>query len=246
MTAAPARILVTGLYGLRDLVLALPRLAALRTQHPDAHITMIAPVAARDLLLRLRLADAVTLLDDRRAIAVAFWSWWQHLCKRFDRVLSPRDLPAPAPVNWAPVLGQDVSFLLPPSPYILMSLPEGWPVLRAAAFVRKLDKEGLRVVLVNANGAASQRLRTAAPDVHDLVGRIDLSDLPSVAAGAVAMMGGRDGMTALAALAGTRTVILGVGDDPAIDLLPHDHTLWVQSDDLADVSVSDMIKAVMP
>lgn len=246
MAGTPLHILVTGLYSLRALVLAVPRLAALRAAHPAARITVIAPVAARDLLLRLRLADEVRLLDDRRAVAVALWSWWQHLCKRFDLVLAPSALPAPVAVDWSPLATRDMSFLLPPAPYVVLSLPDGWPVLRAAALARKLEQDNLRVVLVAASPAMQRRLCLAAPGVVDLAGRLDLSDLPAITAGAVAMLGGCDGVTALASLAGTRTVILCTGDDPAVDVLPHGHTVWVQSNDLADVSVSDMIGVVVP
>ena len=81
------KFLLTGIYGLRDVVLALPRLSALRAQNPDANITIVAPAGARDLLLRLKLVDHVRVLDDRSVMSVLFWGWWQRLRGSFDRVI---------------------------------------------------------------------------------------------------------------------------------------------------------------
>lgn len=241
-----ARLLVTGLYGLRDIVLALPQLAALRAENPTATMTMIAPLAARDLVLRLRLVNDVHLLDARSAVAVMLWSWWKRISGAFDRMINGAALDAAVAVEWER-LARDMSFMLPPKPYVLFSLPDQLPVLRAAAFVRKLDVMGYHTVLVGiSDTSALARLRQAAPQARDLVGRVDLSDMPALAAGAAGVVGGRDGMTALAALSGARTVILTQGEDDALSRLPVDNTVWLQSDDVSYIAVGDMIKAVLP
>lgn len=239
-------LLITGLYGLRDIVLALPRLAALRAQYPDAKIAMVAPASARDLLLRLRVVDHVRVLDDHSVFSVLLSGWWDRLRGAFDRIIHAATLAERAPVTWDR-LARDLSFVAPPQPYVLFALPDGLPTLRAAALLRKLEVSGVHAALVGfADTPQLARLRTAAPDLRDLVGRVDLSDIPALAAGAMAMIGGRDGMTALAALSGARTLVLTQGADDAVDVLPAANTVWLQSDDLSYIGVGDMIKAVMP
>ncbi len=239
-------VLITGLYGLRDIVLALPRLASLRAQYPDAKITMIAPSSARDLLLRLRVADTVRVLDDRSVMSVLAWGWWSRLRGAFDRVIHAAQLRESAPPAWDKI-ARDVSFIAPPAPYVLLALPEHLPVLRAAALLRKLEVMGIHSALVGLRDTpALDRLLKAAPDVRDLVGRVDLSDIPVLAAGAAAVIGGRDAMTALAALSGARTLILTQGEDEAVGQLPAANTVWLQSDDLSYLAVGDIIKAAIP
>lgn len=240
------RFLITGIYDARDVVLALPRLAALRADNKGAHLTMIAPVAARDLLLRLRLVDVVRVLDDQSLLSLLFSSWWQRLTGTFDRIIDGAALDKTLSVDWHQ-LDRDMSFMLPPQPYILFALPDGLPPLRAAAVLRKCEMRGYHTALIGLrNTPALDRLHAAAPNARDLVGRIDLSDIPALAAGATCVIGGRDGMTALAALTGVRSLIVTPGEDDAVAVLPVGNTVWLQSDDLSYLAVGDIIKAILP
>ena len=239
-------LLITGIYGLRDIVLSLPRLAALRADNLDAKITMIAPSVARDLLLRLRLINDVWLLDDHSVWSVVLRGWFKRLTGAFDRVIGGVTLTETVPVTWSKI-ARDVSFVAPPKPYVLFALPDHLPVLRAAAFLRKLEVMGYHAAIIGVrNTPELDRLHKAAPGARDLVGRVDLSDIPALAADAIGTVGGRDSMTTLAALSGARTVILTQGDDDAVGQLPVENTVWLQSDDLSYIAVGDMIKAVMP
>ncbi len=244
-TRAP-HLLITGIYGLRDIVLSLPRLTALRTSNPDAKITMAAPALARDLLLRLRVVNDVWLLDERSVFSVVLRGWFKRLTGVFDRVVNGAALADSTAVAWAK-LARDVSFVAPPVPYVLFALPDHLPVLRAAAFLRKLEMLGYHAALLGLRDTPElDRLHKAAPAARNLAGRVDLSDVPALAAGAVAVVGGRDAMTTLAALWGARTVIVTQGADDALDQLPVDNTVWLQSDDLSYLAVGDIIKAVLP
>lgn len=246
VSSPASRLLITGVYGLRDIVLSLPQLAALRAQHPHARITMVAPALARDLLLRLRVANDIWVLDDRSMWSVLLRGWWRRLTGAFDRVVNGATLADVAPVAWDKI-ARDMSFIAPPQPYVLFSLPDHLPALRAAAFVRKLEMTGYHTALIGVrNTAELDRLHKAAPSARDLVGRVDISDVPALAAGAVGVVGGCDAMTTLAALSGARTVIITQGADDAVGKLPVENTIWLQSDDVSYIAVGDMIKAVLP
>lgn len=241
--AAAPDIFLTGFDDARDVVLALPRLSALRAQCPQARITVCAPLETRDLLQRLRLADAV--VPDAARSAVARWA--QNMWRRLRggmRVLSVARLEAAAPVDWQRLM-RDVSFAAPAPPYVLLALPEGLPVLRAAAVLRKLQMQGYHTAVIGVHASAAlDRLCKAVPDAHDLVGFFDLADAVPLALAAVAVIGGCDPMTTLAALAGARTLVLTQGEDEALSALPAATTRWLQSDDLSYVGVNDILTAV--
>lgn len=243
MAERAQRLLVTGLYDLRSCVLALPRLTALRAVSPHHHITVIAPHAARDLLLRLRVADQVQVIA-QSALATIIWTLWQKILRRFDAVVDAAQLREGITPDWKKA-ARDLSSILPAPPFVVLSLIDGWPAVRMAALARKLDVQGYKVVLLGVSRTpAHDRLLKAAPVLIDLTGSVDLADVPVIAHGAHATIGGRDGVATLAALSGARTVILSQGTDVAIDTLPHATTTWIQSDDIGDVSVGDVMKAV--
>ena len=243
MAERAQRLLVTGLYDLRGCVLALPRLTALRAVSPNHHITIIAPHAARDLLLRLRVADQVQVMTGS-GIATIAWTLWQKVLRRFDAVLDAAQLREGVAPDWKKT-ARDLSSILPAVPFVALTLIDGWPAVRMAALARKLDVQGYKVALLGiARTPAHDRLLKAAPVLIDLTGSVDLADVPVIAHAAHATLGGCDGMTTLASMCGARTVILAQGVDAAMDELPHATTTWIQSDDIGDVSVGDVMQAV--
>lgn len=130
----------------------------------------------------------------------------------------------PAPnVSWAEA---DLGRFDLPDRYVFMApgaaagRPEKrWPLDRFAELVRRLDRRGLRSVLI---GGADERplhdeLRAQAGTGTSLAGRTDLTDLAALARGAVAAVGNDSGPMHVASVAGCPTVVLYSGaSDPTL------------------------------
>lgn len=239
-------ILITGIDDIRAAVLALPRLAAFRAEHATSRIVTSAPLAVRDVLTRLRLIDQVRVSDGQSRITQVLWLFWQRLTGMFARIVDVNHIAGTGDVDWSK-LQRDVSFRAPPQPYVLLGLADGFPALRAAAVLRKLQMLDYNVGVIGLrNSVDLDRVCQSVPDAHDLVGHFDLADIVPLAANAAAVIGGGDGLCELAALSGARTVILTTDQDSAIDILPAQNTIWLQSADLSYIGVNDILAAAVP
>lgn len=247
MTGDVRRILVTGLNSVRDVVLALPRLAGLRAAEPQAQLTVRLPGAAIDLVQRLKLANNVWRQEAHNPFIWAWRAWRGGFSQTIDigRQTSEKDLWAHVPMR---LLRDDLAFLLPKEKFIVLAPPRRLPAVRLASFAKRLAVEGYALLLVGGEVDATwwQAFLKAAPQCRDLTGPIGLPEAVSLARHCDAWLGGGDAMTLLVALSGARTVILSEGEDPARDLLPAGQTTWVQSDDLSQLSIGDLMGAVLP
>lgn len=235
------RLLVTGLTDLRTLVLALPKLAAVRSVY-DGHITVATCFEGVDLVERLKVADKGLWQPSR-----TWLGWWlQKLCRGFNDMINGRKLTAAGALSFANVASIDTSFVAPASPYAFLIAPQGWPDLRMASLARKWILDGYGVIFLADNMPADARRRViaACPEARDLTGIVSLAEVVPLAQRAAAVVGGRDGVSYLAALAGARIVIITQARDKAAEaVLPPHSTVWLIGEDMPDIGVSDVLKA---
>jgi ADP-heptose:LPS heptosyltransferase len=107
----------------------------------------------------------------------------------------------------------DVSPLVLPGPYVVVhpgaSAPSRrWPAPLAAAAVRALTEDGLRVIVTGSTAEQSLTAEVAGTDGLDLGGSLELPQLASVLAGASVVIAGNTGPAHLAAAVGTPVVSL--------------------------------------
>ncbi len=175
--------------------------------------------------------------------------WRQmHAFERHKAVLKLAGIDVPLPdVSW---MASDISFFEPPKPYVLLvpgSAPQHpqkrWPALRYGALAHKLNLQGYNVAVLGtkAEAEAIDRIKKTCPSIHDLSGRTSLYDVAALARGAAAAIGNDTGPTHLVSLAGCPTVVLFSGASDPARSAPLGDVGIIQSDDLNDVQVSDVM-----
>lgn len=182
-------------------------------------------------------------------------AWRQmHAFERHKAMLAQLGMQVALPdIAW---MKTDVSFLAPPAPYVLL-IPgcaprhpyKRWPAAKFAALALKLQHQGYHVALIGtaAEQEAIGKIKAIAPACHDLSGRTSLYDIAALAMGAAAAVGNDTGPSHLAALAGCPLVALFSGvTDPARSAPVGSDVTVIQSEDIADISVNDVLQALHP
>ncbi|MBW7910659.1 MAG: glycosyltransferase family 9 protein [Alphaproteobacteria bacterium] len=182
-------------------------------------------------------------------------AWRQmHAFARHKTMLAALGLDVAIPdIGW---MKTDVSLLAPQSPYVLLvpgCAPQHpykrWPAVKYAALAMKLQRQGYHVALLGtaAEHEAIAKIKSAAPECIDLSGRTSLYDIASLAFGAAGAVGNDTGPSHLIALAGCPIVALFSGvTDPALSAPTGAAVTVIQSEDIADISVDDVMKALHP
>jgi ADP-heptose:LPS heptosyltransferase len=141
-----------------------------------------------------------------------------------------------------------------PTPYALLAPgaspthPEKrWPAPRYAELAARLQAMGVTPVVVG--GAQeiplSETIARTAPSSVSLAGRTTLVDLAALGAGAAVVVGNDTGPTHLIAFSGAPAVVLfSSASNPALCAPRSDRVTVLQKDDLADLSVDAVTKAV--
>lgn len=181
--------------------------------------------------------------------------WRQmHAFERHKVMLARHGIDVTLPdIGW---MQTDVSLLAPQKSYVLL-IPgcapqhpyKRWPAAKFAALALKLQHQGFEVCLIGtaAEQEAIAKISRIAPECRDLSGRTSLYDIATLAAGAAAAVGNDTGPSHLAALAGCPVVALFSGvTDPALSAPVGAAVTVIQSDDIADISVEDVMKALRP
>lgn len=182
-------------------------------------------------------------------------AWRQmHAFTRHKTMLARLGIDVTVPdMRW---MQTDVSLLAPKGPYVLLfpgCAPQHpykrWPAAKFAALALKLQHQGYEVCLIGtaAEQDAIAKIKSIAPDCRDLAGRTSLYDIATLAAGAAAAVGNDTGPSHLAALSGCPVVVLFSGvTDPALSAPVGDAVTVIQSEDIADISVDDVLKQLRP
>lgn len=180
-------------------------------------------------------------------------AWRQmHAFDRHKAMLAQQGIDVSLPdLGW---MHTDVSLLVPPAPYVLLvpgCAPQHpykrWPAAKFAALALKLQHQGYTVCLIGtaAEHDAISRIKAVAPACHDLSGRTSFYDIATLAAGAAGAVGNDTGPTHLIALDGCPVVALFSGvTDPALSAPVGGAVTVIQAEDIADISVADVIQAL--
>jgi ADP-heptose:LPS heptosyltransferase len=121
-----------------------------------------------------------------------------------------------------------------------------WPVAGFAELARDLEQLGVTPVVIGGPQEAElgQAIAKAAPSTVVAAGRTKLVDLAALGARAALVVGNDTGPTYLAALAGAPSLILfSAESDPALCAPRSERITVMQSEDLADLSATLVIKA---
>jgi len=163
----------------------------------------------------------------------------------------------------AAVPAPDLSFLAPdgagfavPAPHALL-VPGGaahrpakrWPAARYAALARALGARGITPVLLGGPGetALARAIVAAAPDIVDLTGQTDFSDIAALARGARLAIGNDTGPMHLIAAAGCPTLVLfSAASDPALCAPRGPNVVILRRDDLAALAVDAVLAGAAP
>lgn len=150
----------------------------------------------------------------------------------------------------------DVSLIMPPKPYILLvpgSAPtrpdKRWSAKRYGALAIKLTRAGFHVAALGTAAEAEviDILRRICPAVIDLSGQTSLYDIAALAQSASAAVGNDTGPLHLVALRGCPVVALfGPASRPEESAPVGDSVVVIQSNDLNDISVDDIMKQLKP
>ncbi|MGZ3314437.1 MAG: glycosyltransferase family 9 protein [Caulobacteraceae bacterium] len=121
-----------------------------------------------------------------------------------------------------------------------------WPVRGFAELARSLEEMGVTPVVIGGPQEAElgAEIARAAPSTVIAAGRTRLVDLAALGARAALLVGNDSGPTYLAAFAGVPTLILFSADsDPALCAPRSGRIQVMQSEDLADLPATQVIKA---
>ncbi len=121
-----------------------------------------------------------------------------------------------------------------------------WPVQGFADLARALEQLGVTPVVIGGPQEAElgQAIAKAAPSTVVAAGRTKLVDLAALGGRAALLVGNDTGPAYLAALAGAPSLILFSADsDPALCAPRSERIAVLQSDDLADLPATQVIKA---
>lgn len=151
----------------------------------------------------------------------------------------------PPDTGW---LQSDVSLFGLRKPYVLLLPgPEagGWPSVRYAAAALKLIREGYDVALLGTDAEAARlaKIHRGAAEAKDIGGRTSFYDIASLARDAAGVIGAQSGAVQLAALVGAPVVaFLQSHENPETDAPYGTAVTVIQADDMADVTVEDVLK----
>lgn len=153
----------------------------------------------------------------------------------------------PPDTGW---LLNDVSFFGLQKPYVLL-LPgqDGWPAVRYAATAMKLIRDGYDVALLGTDAEAMRisKIERGAPGVKNLCGRTSFYDIAGLARDAAGVIGAQSGAVHLAGLLGAPVVAFLQGhENPETDAPQGTAVTVIQADDMADVTVEDVLKNLRP
>jgi ADP-heptose:LPS heptosyltransferase len=161
-------------------------------------------------------------------------------------------LAPPPDLSWAEV-GLAQRFALP-ARYALLapgaspSHPrKRWPTANYAGLAQRLERMAVTPVVIGgaAETALAQIIAHEAPSTVDLTGRTSLEDLAALGAGAALVVGNDTGPTHLTVFAGAPAVVLfSSASNSALCAPRSDRITVLQKDDLADLSVDAVTKAV--
>jgi ADP-heptose:LPS heptosyltransferase len=121
-----------------------------------------------------------------------------------------------------------------------------WRVQGFAELAKALEQMGVTPVVIGGPQEAGLggEIAKAAPTTIIAAGRTELVDLAALGARAALLVGNDSGPTYLAAFAGAPTLILFSADsDPALCAPRSERITVMQSEDLADLPASHVIKA---
>jgi ADP-heptose:LPS heptosyltransferase len=182
-------------------------------------------------------------------------AWRQmHAFARHKAMLAELGLEARMPdLSW---MAADTALFGLKSPYVLLipgsapSRPDKrWPALKYGALALKLMREGYDVALLGteAEHDVISRILKAAPGAKDLSGRTSLYDIAALARGAVGAVGNDTGPSHLIALCGCPLLALFSGaSSPEFSAPVGPAVSVIQSENLEDVSVEDVMKHFSP
>lgn len=177
--------------------------------------------------------------------------WRQmHAFDRHKTMLAELGIEVEAPdLSW---MKSDVSLFGLKKPYALLvpgsapSHPEKrWPDIKYGAAALKLIKDGYDVAVIgtHAEKEVIDRVVKSAPGVRDLSGKTSLYDIATLARGAAAAIGNDTGPTHIIAASGCPVVALFSGSShPELSAPVGPAVTVIQSDDIADISVDDVMK----
>jgi len=124
-------------------------------------------------------------------------------------------------------------------------LEKRWPASSYAALARKLQADGLDVVMIGSKAEADALnvIKTQVPAVHDLGGRTSLLQIGAIARRAKVVIGNDTGPSHIAAAMGVPTLTLVSGAiNPVWSCPKGARAVWIQADDLAALPVEQVLQ----
>jgi ADP-heptose:LPS heptosyltransferase len=175
-----------------------------------------------------------------------------HAFKRHKEILKAAGVDVQLPdITW---MQSDIGLIAPKKPYILLipgSAPQHprkrWPAVRYGALAAKLVRDGYSIAAIGTAAEAEPiaNITKICPEVIDLSGKTSLYDIASLARGAAGVVGNDTGPTHLASVAGCPVVALfSDASNPALSAPIGPAVKIIQSNDLSDVQVSDVLSAL--
>ena len=122
-----------------------------------------------------------------------------------------------------------------------------WPASQYAALALKLAEQGLATVAIGTavDHAAIAEIQALAPAVINLVGKTDLGQVAALARRAEAVVGNDTGPVHLTGIVGAPTLVLMSRVTDPVRMLPRGPAVsWLKRDDLADLTVADVLAAI--
>ncbi len=131
------------------------------------------------------------------------------------------------------------------SPHLLH---KRWPPEYYAELAKRLHAKGLEIMVVGtaADAESIAAIKANAAFVMDLSGKTNLHQLASLARGATYVVGNDTGPTFLAAMTGAKTLtLMSHHTDPVLSGPVGPHCAYLKRDNLADLSVDDVLNALV-
>lgn len=178
-------------------------------------------------------------------------AWRQmHAFKRHQVMLKELGIDVALPdLSW---MSSDVSLFRLKKPYVLLvpgSSPawpqKRWPAIKYGALARKLILQGYAVAVIggDADRDTIDRLMVACPEARDLSGKTSFYDIATLAREAAGAVGNDTGPSHLIAMAGCPIVTLFSGaSSPTLSAPVGAAVAIIQSEDIADISVDDVMQ----
>lgn len=122
-----------------------------------------------------------------------------------------------------------------------------WPASHYAALAVKLAAQGVAAVAIGTgvDQAAIAEIRALAPGVINLAGKTDLGQVAALARRAEAVIGNDTGPVHLTGIVGAPTLVLMSRVTDPVRMLPRGPAVsWLKRDDLADLTVAEVLAAL--